>query len=572
MENKMYNPDLKEEFLSSTYEENTIQTYRYHFFHSYHVEEKYGKDLKDFNENELNELLIRQAKKTASMNYFRNCFSVIKQYIDWAIDNGHKKSDLNPMSSILKPNNYEVYIDKSKSFISERNLEEMENMLENYQDKVILRLLFEGVYGEECSELLNLKKSDIDFENQRLTLRDNKGRERILNLEGRDRCFHILRGAINEKTYYAKGSPESKKGVRGVSKYQLVETDYVIKNAKGPRTEEDNNVQTIRKRFDQNIKEITGMYNMTIKNVWKSGMIRKAIELYERDGELTTAHLEEIAEHFGYDTVVMGNKKGYNVIHLEEFINPKIILNLYEKDVGIIKKTERKKIEKLDQKKSKSIKKFSIDERAKVICEFLRHGAIDEEARSVIEFYGIYANHKGQFPDVTSEKIIEALKEFNEKELEELNLENEEQFEKIYHVMVNENDGKDVFRIIKTRVGQYKLRKILLQNYKSQCAMCDISHPKLLVTSHIKPWANSSPEERIDPRNAILLCKLHDALFENGFISLSDEYKILFSPNFNFTGQWIQTNIRFKEPLHDAPSPVFLKEHRQKHGYEKVIQ
>ena len=67
---------------------------------------------------------------------------------------------------------------------------------------------------------------------------------------------------------------------------------------------------------------------------------------------------------------------GYNIHNLKEFINPKVIFNLYEIDVGDIKNKERTKIEKLDQKTSKSIKKLSLDERAKAIYEFLHNGTV----------------------------------------------------------------------------------------------------------------------------------------------------------------------------------------------------
>jgi integrase len=560
MENKMYNPDLKEDFLSTYKNEDTRKATRYVFSHSYYLEDKYQKDLKDFEKNELDELLIRLAKKTTSMNNFSRYFSIIKKYIRWAINNGYKKSGSNLMLDFNKMD-YQVYIDKSK-FISEQKLIEIEESLKNYQDKVILRLIFEGVDGNDLSELVNLKKQDVDFKNKRLRLYDDKeGRERFIQVS--DRCLNLIEKAHTEIIYYPRnGNKQSK---RGKNKFELIQTDHIIKNALNGRTQNLVSKDTIYRRIDM-IKEILKLPNLTATNIRNSGMIKMAVDLYKRDGELTTAHLEEIAEHFGANTIVNNGYKMYNIHNLKGFINPETIFDLYEIDVGVIKNKERTKIEKLDQKKSKSIKKLSIDERAKVIYEFLRNGTVDEEARSVIEFYGVHTNHKVQFPDVTLEKIVDGLQEFNERELEELNSENEEQFEKIYHVMMNENDGKDVFRIIKTRVGQHKLRKILLQNYKYQCAMCDISNRKLLVTSHIKPWVDSSPEERIDPRNAILLCKLHDALFENGFISLSDEYEILFSKDFDFPAQGIQTNIRFKKPLKDAPSPVFLKEHRQKHG------
>lgn len=156
----------------------------------------------------------------------------------------------------------------------------------------------------------------------------------------------------------------------------------------------------------------------------------------------------------------------------------------------------------------------------------------------------------------------------NVEDLEEFHLANHDDGEISRKITFTENDGKDVLRTIKARQGQYKLRKALLQNYRSKCALCSINDPKLLITSHIKTWSKSSTEERVNPSNSILLCKLHDGLFEYGYISLTDDYIILYSPNFNFEGQGIATNITFSKPLSDYPSPLFLKEHRLKHGYE----
>lgn len=568
----MYNRDLKENFLSN-YDGETRQTYSYVFIQSYRLEFQYEKDLKDFEKDELKELLKRAKKST--VRSVRSFASMIKKYIQWAIENGYKDSNLNPMSTFTRKD-YEECVDKNKMFISEQELIEIEEMLDNYQDKLIVRLPFEGIYGEEASEMLNLTVNDIDFKNRQIKVKNKKGQERVLKLQDRDRLFRILEEAINEKVYYAKSG--YKEDGRGTNKYKLVDTEYVIKNTVAPRTTQPNSILTIRKRLGI-IKDITGMKYLTLTNINRSGMIRMAYDLWKkRGGELINEQLAEVAEHFGINTVVNNGYEGYNYYELREFINSENIYDLYGIHVEVLKHSKGKKVVKLDQKKIEFIKEIPIDVRAKVIYEFLRNGTIDalledEKAWSVIHFYGFNSNNKAQYPDLTLEEVKEGLQKFNESELEEFYLANEEQIEKIYsNIIMTENDGKDVFRTIKTRQGQYKLRKILLRNYQSKCAVCEISHPKLLVTSHIKPWANSSPEERIDPRNAILLCKLHDALFENGFISLSDEYEILFSGNFDFEKQGIQTHIRFKKPLHDAPLPVFLKEHRQKHGYEKVIQ
>jgi len=86
------------------------------------------------------------------------------------------------------------------------------------------------------------------------------------------------------------------------------------------------------------------------------------------------------------------------------------------------------------------------------------------------------------------------------------------------------------------------------------------------MTSHIKSWSEASSEEHRKPNHAILLCKLHDTLFESGFISLSDTYEVIFSTNFDFSSQGISTDIRFMRPKQDLPDLKFLLAHRKKNN------
>ena len=51
----------------------------------------------------------------------------------------------------------------------------------------------------------------------------------------------------------------------------------------------------------------------------------------------------------------------------------------------------------------------------------------------------------------------------------------------------------------------------------------------LLNASHIKPWRDCLPEEKLDRDNGFLLCPNHDRLFDKGFISFADDGTILLS-------------------------------------------
>ena len=82
--------------------------------------------------------------------------------------------------------------------------------------------------------------------------------------------------------------------------------------------------------------------------------------------------------------------------------------------------------------------------------------------------------------------------------------------------------------ISKFRVGQSDLRDILLNN-KRCCEICGIRNKELLITSHIKPWVKSNKFEKLDSENVLLLCSIHDALFDKGLISFSDDGSIIIS-------------------------------------------
>lgn len=76
----------------------------------------------------------------------------------------------------------------------------------------------------------------------------------------------------------------------------------------------------------------------------------------------------------------------------------------------------------------------------------------------------------------------------------------------------------DVERAVITRSGQSRFRKRLLERRHS-CELCELAYPQLLIASHIKPWRLSNNYERLDPDNGLVLCSIHDALFDSGFIS-----------------------------------------------------
>lgn len=130
-------------------------------------------------------------------------------------------------------------------------------------------------------------------------------------------------------------------------------------------------------------------------------------------------------------------------------------------------------------------------------------------------------------------------------------------------------DTASVVSMQRVRKGTAQMRKLTLQNYQSHCALCDISDTKLLVTSHIVPWAlDALARGRLD--NVICLCTLHDKLFEVGYFSLNDNYDVMWRTALNAQSliTWkIQCTSTFTTPQTKTPSLEFIARHRKLHHF-----
>jgi len=69
------------------------------------------------------------------------------------------------------------------------------------------------------------------------------------------------------------------------------------------------------------------------------------------------------------------------------------------------------------------------------------------------------------------------------------------------------------------RVGQHVFARQVLANCGSRCVFCGLrpasfGATRMLLAGHIKPWKDSTPIERLDPRNGLAACPAHDVAFE----------------------------------------------------------
>ena len=119
------------------------------------------------------------------------------------------------------------------------------------------------------------------------------------------------------------------------------------------------------------------------------------------------------------------------------------------------------------------------------------------------------------------------------------------------------------------RIGQSFFRSVVLVAYEGQCCMTGLSVPELLVASHIVPW-RIDKNNRVNPRNGLLLSVLHDRAFDIGLFTIDDSLTVRVSRNqvekddkFFSAAIEMYDSQRIRAPVKFEPEREFLAYHRK---------
>jgi hypothetical protein len=214
--------------------------------------------------------------------------------------------------------------------------------------------------------------------------------------------------------------------------------------------------------------------------------------------------------------------------------------------------------------------------------EITRQELIDEELGQIIQD----TNSEGDTPSQTLSRILQELRDEGTLAFvghgvyllldTPFNIEEVDLSENAIDLAIEQNKLQigiiptgDSIALARQRRGQARIRELTLKNYDYQCALCDIEDPQLLIASHISKWADD-PEGRGDLSNIICLCKFHDALFEFGYFSLSDDFQILKEVNngSQTVKLFLDLTEQFRLPQKYLPASKYLQKHRDRTGFK----
>jgi predicted restriction endonuclease len=128
--------------------------------------------------------------------------------------------------------------------------------------------------------------------------------------------------------------------------------------------------------------------------------------------------------------------------------------------------------------------------------------------------------------------------------------------------------GTTKLTLVEARIGQGQFRRIVLAQWNNECAVTASKTVDAIRASHIKPWSESTDQERLDASNGIPLVASLDALFDRGMISFADSGAMLVSEQLNSEEQELfgLVDARLRQPLSERMKQ-FMRFHRARHGF-----
>ena len=276
-----YNEDDKKDFFT-TFEQTkpAVRNWTSLFNNAALYENKFGKDLYNFNSAEAIEFLRGMNQRSMqSLNSIKASFAI---YTNWAIEKGLTLSNQNVWTTLEL--NSKMIVDKVSNTLIKDRLEfiRLTNAyVEHPYRRLVLFLLYEGFIGQEYSEIRFAMDDDLDIDKKTLRIVRN-GQKQFLPVS--NELIAVYKATISYNEFDKQGSP------------------YLIKNRVKGQSISSSVVNKYVYRFIDAIALKTNHRSeYTATSIWKSGMYDYIHRNEIERGGISDDIFKEAAERYGYN-------------------------------------------------------------------------------------------------------------------------------------------------------------------------------------------------------------------------------------------------------------------------------
>jgi len=255
---------------------------------------------------ELKELIIMQFKNSSEKTVLKN-ISILKTYIDFCINKNVVIHGENKLVTFTSKNAKE-FVNKQalvNKYITKEQLREYQNVLYNEQDKLLLELPFVGVRGRTLEdgtleEIINLSINDVDEENKIVTLTQNNGKHRIIEVE--ISTIELIKDAYEEEVYVENNGEETNNPrLSEPREIKINKVESYILRVPGKNKFEKFTPNLLNSRIRRIQRYLDNRY-LSYTSLYFSGQLNMAMDIYKEKGEITKEDFIRICARFDYGT------------------------------------------------------------------------------------------------------------------------------------------------------------------------------------------------------------------------------------------------------------------------------
>lgn len=261
------------------------------------------KGIRAVNMTKLDFMEFLTSLNSSSLSVLYTYKSAINSYLIFATDKQNFTLGLLELEKINQNDLLECInkVTETLQFITEKEYYEILTKVDektgenigNYQDKLVILLLWNKIKGKsQFSDLLSLRKSNVDLQNKTIKFKDRT--IKLTDIES-----NIVEKAINEQTYVR--STMDKKGFINKARVDYLDGDYLVKATAGSTNMEVDNNQctygTFANRMSKYYNIVLQRSGLTNQRVYKSSVYYHMLKEYGR--KLTLSELGKYLKEHG---------------------------------------------------------------------------------------------------------------------------------------------------------------------------------------------------------------------------------------------------------------------------------
>ncbi len=263
-----------------------------------------GKPVYNMTYAELREMLMMQFNNSSVKAINKN-ISILKVYVDFCINKNIVLHGENRLATFTIEETKELVHKQAliNKYVTKEKIKEYQNILYNDQDKLLLESPFLGIRGRTTEdgtleEIINLTIDDVDEINNELTLRQNNGKKRKIEVE--NSIIELIKDTYKQEIYVENNGEETNNlRLSKPREIKINKLENFVFRVPSKNKFEQFTPNLLNSRMRRMQKYLDNPY-LTYTSIFMSGILNMAMDIYKEKSEVSKEDFTRICRKYNY--------------------------------------------------------------------------------------------------------------------------------------------------------------------------------------------------------------------------------------------------------------------------------